>query len=92
MQGLARAADKARKARAAVAIVASEEAAQPEVVQGLVGAGVWAVLNLTQAPLTRPANVAVEQADLGSLVFRLLCRIRVEGNQPRGAGRVTRRR
>ena len=92
VQRLARAADKARKARATVAIVASEEAGQPEVVQGLVGAGVRAVLNLTPAPLTRPANVAVEQADLGSLLFRLLCQIRVEGNQPRGAGRVTRKR
>jgi len=92
VQRLARAADKARRARATVAILASEEAAQAEVVQGLVGAGVRAVLNLSRTPLTRPANVAVEQADLGSLLFRLLCQIRVEGSMPRGAGRVTRRR
>ncbi len=92
VQALARAPDKVRRERATVAVLASEEAARPEVVQDLAGAGVRAVLNLTPAPLTRSANVVVEQGDLGSLLFRLLCQVRGEGNRRRRAGGVSRRR
>jgi NADH/NAD ratio-sensing transcriptional regulator Rex len=73
-----RAGEATRKKRATVAVLASEETATPEVIQELAGAGISAVLNLTSTRLAASANVMIEQGDLGSLLFRLLCRLPLE--------------
>lgn len=87
VQRLLGAKEKVRKERATIAVLASEEAARPEVMQELVGAGIKAVLNLTPAQLAASVNVVIEQGDLGSLLFRLLCKLRTERSVRAKAGR-----
>ena len=84
VQPLAEAGALAEANSAAVAVLASEAAAQPEIVRALAEAGVQAVLNLTSARLDASAKVVVEQADLGSQLLRLLSRL---GEPGRSDGR-----
>lgn len=74
VQALARAPREVRKHRATVAVLASEEAARPELVRELVAAGIRAVLNLTAAALSPCAQAVIEQGDLRSQLARLLSR------------------
>ncbi len=76
VQRLARAEEAVRKTGATVAVLAREDVAGPELLQGLSRAGVKAVLNLTPARLAASANLVIEQADITSLIFRLLSRMR----------------
>jgi len=83
---LAQAPDWVRRRRASVAVLASEEAARPELVEELVAAGIRAVLNLTSVPLGSCAQAVIEQGDLRSQLSRLLCRLPAEaGLGGRGA-------
>jgi redox-sensing transcriptional repressor len=75
VQPLSKAATEARKRSATVAVLASEEAADPKLLSRLVAAGIQAVLNLTPARLELPAAVVVEQCDLGSQLLRLISRM-----------------
>jgi len=75
VQPLARAAAEARRHGAKVAVLASEEATRPGVVEGLTEAGVRAVLNLTPSRLEASTNMVVEQGDIGSQLVRLLSRM-----------------
>lgn len=75
VQPLARAERETRARGAAVAVVATEEAARPEMVQALARAGVKAILNLTPVPLLASARMVIEQADTGSQLLRLLSRL-----------------
>jgi len=75
VQPLSRAAVEARRIGATVAVVASERAVRPELLEGLVDAGVQGVLNLTRLRLDLPSRVAVEQCDLGSQILRLVSRL-----------------
>jgi len=69
---------EAKRHRARIAILASEELARPDVIDELAASGVQAVLNLTRARLTASARVAIEQADLGSHLLRVLSRAAIE--------------
>ena len=60
---------------ATLAIVADKEIASQEYLQELVGAGVKAILNLTETPFQASAGTVVEQADLSSQMLRLLSRL-----------------
>jgi NADH/NAD ratio-sensing transcriptional regulator Rex len=80
---LAQAPDWVRRRRASVAVLASEKAARPELVEELVAAGIRAVLNLTPAPLESCAQAVIEQGDLRSQLSRLLRRLPAEA----GAGK-----
>lgn len=75
VQPLARAPGEAKHHQAKVAVLASEEATAPSVVEGLIEAGIQAVLNLTPSRLEASVNVAIEQADIGSQLLRLLSRM-----------------
>ncbi len=75
VQEVARALDEIERTRARVAVLASKQIARQELLQELEAAGVVAVLNLTSVRLKEPARIAVEQADLGSQLFRLLSRV-----------------
>jgi redox-sensing transcriptional repressor len=75
VQPLAKASREARRRRASVAVLAGEEAADAAVLDGLVEAGVEAVLNLTSARLPACANVVIEPGDLASQMLRLLSRL-----------------
>jgi redox-sensing transcriptional repressor len=85
---LADAAEQAGTHGDALAVLASEEAAEAELLQALAGAGVRAFLNLTSVPVTAPAGTVVEQADLGSQLFRLLCRLGPAAASRSGAKRA----
>jgi redox-sensing transcriptional repressor len=75
VQPLARAPIEAKRHQAKVAVLANEEATAPSVVESLIEAGIKAVLNLTPSRLEASANVAIEQADIGSQLLRLLSRM-----------------
>ncbi|UCC68154.1 MAG: redox-sensing transcriptional repressor Rex [Armatimonadota bacterium] len=87
VQRLAGAKDKVRKERATIAVLASEEAARAEVIQELLAGGIKAILNLTPVRLPTSVNVVVEQGDLGTLLFRLLCNLRTQA-KVRSRGRA----
>jgi NADH/NAD ratio-sensing transcriptional regulator Rex len=75
---LAQAPDWVRKRGASVAVLASVDAARPELVEELVAAGIRAMLNLTPTPLGSCAQAVIEQGDLKSQLSRLLCRLPAE--------------
>jgi len=75
VQPLSRALPEARRTAARVAVVASESAARPDLLEGLVAAGVCGMLNLTPLRLDLSARVIVEQCDLGSQMVRLISRL-----------------
>lgn len=75
VQPLSEAAKEVKKRSATVAVLASEEAADPKLLARLVAAGIQAVLNLTPARLELPAAIIVEQCDLASQLLRLVSRM-----------------
>jgi redox-sensing transcriptional repressor len=85
VQELDRAPEEVRRRDARVAVLASEGVLRPDLVQELGAAGVIAVLNLTPRRLREPAQVAVEQADLGSQLFRLLSRVQDKEDGGKGS-------
>ena len=74
-QPLSRAPSEARRTRATVALVGSEQAAQPELLERLADAGVRGILNLTPVRIELPSRVVVEQCDVGSQILRLISRL-----------------
>jgi redox-sensing transcriptional repressor len=81
VQELAQASEEIGRKHARVAVLASEDVVRQEVVQELAAAGIAAVLNLTPVRLREPVGVAVEDADLGSQLFRLLSRVQSEAGK-----------
>jgi redox-sensing transcriptional repressor len=75
VQPLGRAAGEARRTGAIVAVIASERAAQPEILEGLADAGVRGMLNLTPLRLDLTSRVVIEQCDLGNQLLRLVSRL-----------------
>ena len=70
---------QAKSSGAEIAVLATEEAAKPEVIAALAQAGVRAVLNLTDVPLVATGQMVVEQADVSSQLLRLLSRMATRG-------------
>lgn len=75
VRALAEVEKQVKAAGAEVAVVASKQAATPELMRGLVQAGVRGVLNLTNSPLPASGGVVIEQADVSSQLVRMLARV-----------------
>jgi len=75
VQPLSKAPREARRRHASVAVLASEAATEKAILDGLIEAGIGAVLNLTPARLPACARVTIESGDLASQMLRLLSRL-----------------